>query len=564
MIRLDQIRMLIQDDDVSGDTKANDAHILNRLRKKSASVLGIRPDAIEDIRLIRHSIDARKKPELYDVYSAELKLSRDIDEKRAVRKAGRNAAVISGKESFSFPYRGRDIPDDGRPVIVGSGPAGMFCAYELAKNGFRPLVLERGGDVDERTEKVRHFWETGELDTECNVQFGEGGAGTFSDGKLTTGVKDRGGFIEEVLKVFVEHGAPSDILYEAYPHIGTDVLREVVRNIREDIIKLGGDVRFHSRVQRLVLEKNGVSGSRSITGVELSDGSMIRGRAVVLAIGHSSRDTFSELFSQDVVMSAKPFAVGVRVEHPQKLVDISQYGRERGSLPPAAYKLTARASDGRAVYTFCMCPGGQVINASSEAGAFAVNGMSCRARDGKNANSAVIAAVTPEEYGDGSPLSGLEFQRRLERRAFEAGKGKLPVQRYSDFRRMAPGEENPPGDDGEAPGEGGIMPDIMGEWTWADVRSIFPDDIGRALAEGIDSFAEKLQGFDRGDALVTGVESRTSSPVRIERTETLEAEGISGLYPCGEGAGYAGGITSAAMDGIKVALRIGMSFEECR
>ncbi len=561
MIRLDQLRILIPEE-VSEKAGDREDGLKITLIKKAASALGIRPWDIDDIRIVRHSIDARKKPVLYDVYSVNIRVTQGVDEKKVLKRAGKNARSVSGKDSFLFPYECGGISDDERPVIIGSGPAGMFCAYELALHGYRPIVLERGSDVDERTRKVENFWKTGRLDEECNVQFGEGGAGTFSDGKLTTGVKDRLGLTDEVLKVFAEHGAPGDILYEAYPHIGTDVLKSVVKNIRDDLIRLGGEVRFNTRADRLVFENEGAPGRRTVRGVELADGSTIRTGTVVLAIGHSARDTFRQLYSQGIVMSAKPFAVGVRVEHPQELIDMSQYGRKSGIPGPAPYKLACTTPEGRAVYTFCMCPGGMVVNASSEKGYLAVNGMSLRSRGGRMANSAVIAAVSPEEYGDGSALSGLEFQRKLEKRAFEEGSGRIPVQRYRDFRRKilkGAAEEVSPGGDISF---GEETPDIRGEWTYADVNSIFPEPIAYSLACGIDAFGRQIGGFDSGDTFLIGVESRTSSPVRIERDDTLMAEGTYGLYPCGEGAGYAGGITSAAMDGIRVALKIGQRFAD--
>ena len=386
------------------------------------------------------------------------------------------------------------------------------------------------------------------------MQFGEGGAGTFSDGKLNTLVKDKYGRNTEVLKTFVKHGADPAILYQAKPHIGTDVLSKVVKSMREEILRMGGEVRFHSQMTEILTE-NG-----QVTGVKVNGTEVLPCEQVVLAPGHSARDTFSMLYRKQFPMSAKPFAVGFRVEHPQSLINMSQYGAESvKGLGAAAYKVTAKTSTGRGVYSFCMCPGGYVVNASSEPGRLAVNGMSYSGRDGKNANSAIIVAVTPADYGSDHPLAGIEFQRGLEQRAYELCDGKLPVQRYGDFREKVTGEHPAETDGVQRSGPEALEPQCKGAYEWADLTGILPAECNRAFVEGMDSFDRQIHGFASPGTILTGVESRTSSPVRIERDEELQSA-IRGCYPCGEGAGYAGGITSAAMDGIRVAEQIASQF----
>lgn len=436
-----------------------------------------------------------------------------------------------------------------RPVIIGAGPAGLFCAYFLAMHGYQPVLLERGKDVDAREQDVEHFWATGELNPESNVQFGEGGAGTFSDGKLNTLVKDKDGKGRKVLEVFVECGAQEAILYENKPHIGTDVLKKVVRTMREKIISMGGEVRFQSQVTDICTE-NG-----RLKGVEINHGEILPCEAAVLAIGHSARNTFQMLYDREVPMEAKAFAVGLRVQHPQKLIDENQYGTaENPLLPAASYKLTAQTSYGRGVYSFCMCPGGYVVNASSEPGRLAVNGMSYSGRDGENANSAVIVSVTPEDFGSEHPLAGIEFQRKLEEKAYVVGGGKVPVQTYGEFKQKVCGET----ENGHM--KTPIAPCIKGQYAFSDLSSILPKECNLAFVEGMEQFGRILPGFNQPWALLAGVESRTSSPVRISRDDTGQST-VKGLYPCGEGAGYAGGITSAAMDGISIAEKIARMYQ---
>ena len=438
-------------------------------------------------------------------------------------------------------------------MIIGTGPAGLFCGYHLARMGYRPILLERGAAVDERIQDVENFWNGGELKSNSNVQFGEGGAGTFSDGKLNTLVNDKFGRNTEVLRIFVENGAPEHILYESKPHIGTDVLAKVVVNMRNAIISMGGEVRFHNLVTDVLYHEN-EDISKQLYALEIMDLSSdqkytLETENAVLAIGHSARDTFETLLNRGFKMEAKSFAIGVRMEHPQEMINESQYGKGTPAhLPAAPYKLAVNLENGRGVYTFCMCPGGYVVNASSEDGRLAVNGMSYSSRDGKNANTAVIVTVTPDDFGSDHVLSGMEFQRRLEERAYMEGQGKIPVQLFGDFKNNV---------SSDGPGE--ILPQLKGEYHWGNVRNIFPEDVAKSLEEGICLFDHKIKGYAREDAVLSGVESRTSSPVRILRNENLQSN-IGGIYPCGEGAGYAGGITSAAMDGLKVAETISHTY----
>lgn len=536
-------------------------HSDRELTEKAARTLRIRPEEIASLRVVRQSIDARKKPEIRLIYTVDVKLVGAREEK-VLLSCRKNPDVGPAPEvRYRFPEPGKEILAE-RPLIIGTGPAGLFCGYLLAKAGYRPLLLERGEDVESRTRRVEEFWKTGVLSADSNVQFGEGGAGTFSDGKLNTLVKDKDGRNTEVLKIFVENGAPEEIRYESRPHVGTDVLSRVVKHMRERILSWGGEVRFSTRVKELVIE-----GGR-VRGVVCENGERIDAGAVVLAIGHSARDTFAMLEKKGIPMEAKSFAVGFRVEHPQELINLSQYAQRRPeALPPASYKLTAKTSEGRGVYSFCMCPGGYVVNASSEPGRLAVNGMSYSGRNGKNANSAIIVSVTPQDYGAGGPLAGIQFQRMLEERAFRAAGGAVPVQRYADYA----GTER---ENGSAVAEADGMvrekrerhvpadfaPAIKGAWKFADLRDILPSSVRKAFLEGMEAFDRIIPGFADDAVCLSGVESRTSSPVRIPRDETLQSS-VRGLYPCGEGAGYAGGITSAAMDGMRVAEAIAARYQ---
>ena len=508
-------------------------HTQQELREKIERTLRIRPEELIEYSIEKQSIDARKKPQIFYVYTIHASV---LQEKKVFKKVHSKNITIVEKKVYQFPFHAESTPAD-RPVIIGSGPAGLFCAYMLAEHGFAPILLERGKAIEERKKDVDSFWETGKLNPESNVQFGEGGAGTFSDGKLNTLVKDPSGRNRKVLEIFVKEGAPEEILYVNKPHIGTDLLMNVVKNMRKTIQSNGGEVRFESKVTELCITDG------QICGVVINKEQFLPAKSVILAIGHSARDTFEMLWEKQICMEAKSFAVGVRVEHPQKLINYAQYQMELPkTLPAASYKVTAQLSNGRGVYSFCMCPGGYVVNASSEEGRLAVNGMSYHSRAGENANSAIIVTVTPKDYGSDHPLAGLEFQRKLEEKAFRLAQGKIPVQRYEDFCKNRATDSF-----------GTVHPSMKGNYAPANVREILPEIVAASIEEGIRCFDQKLQGFADPDALLSGVESRTSSPVRISRDPSTMEGSVKGLYPCGEGAGYAGGITSAAMDGIRMA-----------
>lgn len=530
MVRLQQIKLKIP-------------HTDSQLRKKVCKLLCVGEESVISYKITKRSLDARKKPELFYVYTIEVELRQEA----AVRKKLKNkehvffeekeepyCAVISGTQMLPC-----------RPTIIGTGPAGLFCGYQLAKLGYRPILLERGADVDNRIKDVENFWAGGALNTHSNVQFGEGGAGTFSDGKLNTLVHDKCGRNAEVLKIFHEFGAPEQILYDSKPHIGTDILCGIVKKMRSEIIRLGGEVHFYACVEdfKFAQEADGAKSLRAlrIRNALTGECRTLETTLAVLAVGHSARDTFKTLYRHGIQMQAKSFAVGVRMEHPQDFINKSQYGEKYNpKLPAAPYKLTTKAKDGRGVYTFCMCPGGYVVNASSEEGRLAVNGMSYSKRDGKNANSAIIVTVTPQDFHSEHPLAGMEFQRKLEEKAFLEGSGKIPVQLFEDYCNNQ-----------TSAGEKDITPQVKGAYMWANVRRVFPENIASDIEEGIWQFDRKIKGYARGGAILSGVESRTSSPIRILRDASLQSS-IKGIYPCGEGAGYAGGITSAAIDGLKV------------
>ena len=507
------------------------------LENKVCKKLRINANQINKLIIVRKSIDARKKNDIKFTYCVDVIC--DKEDKILSRVHDKDVKFEELKERE--PIVKGDLQLDSRPVVVGFGPAGIFAALTLAREGYKPIVYERGEDVDKRTETVDKFWETGELNLESNVQFGEGGAGTFSDGKLTTRIKDfRCAF---VLDELIKAGAPSEIKYESKAHVGTDLLKGVVKNIREEIKSLGGEVHFNSRVEKIDYE-NGKLKSIVVNGEEKPC------QALVLAIGHSSRDTYEMLNEKGVSMEAKAFAIGVRIEHPQEVINVSQYGEDckHDKLHAADYRLTYQSERlKRGVYSFCMCPGGVVVAAASEEGRLVSNGMSYHARDLANANSALVVTVNPDDFKGDSPLRGMEFQRHYEELAFKLGGGdyKAPVQLLGDFMN-----------DRVSTKLGRVIPSYTAGYVFKELKECLPSYVIEAIKEAVENFDRKINGYGDYDSVLTGIETRTSAPVRINRNSTLESINVEGLYPTGEGAGFAGGIISAAVDGIKVAEHI--------
>ena len=519
--------------------------------------LGLKDEYNVVYEIVKRSIDARHKPDIMYVYSVDVKrVSKNgvnMELKKLLKKKNNNI-LYTQKNIYEFPVRiskGSEISEEKRPVIIGFGPAGMFAALKLSEAGLRPVVYERGDKVEIRQQKVNSFWGGGELDTESNVQFGEGGAGTFSDGKLNTVIKDPTGRIRNVLETFVRFGADADILCSNKPHIGTDVLAVVVKNIREYCESLGAQILFRHRLEDIELEAGGI---RTVTVYDMAEDKRITRKCenVCLAIGHSARDTFEMLNSNKIIMEPKAFAVGLRIMHPQEFINNNAYGGCTYDLPAADYKVTYKSvSTGkeRGVYSFCMCPGGRVVASASEDGGVVTNGMSYFARDGKNANSALLVNVTPSDFKTDDPLAGMYFQREIEQRAFEVG-GKnynAPCQRVGDFLGT------------ESNSEYTVEPTYKPNVTWVNLDEVFPKFITDSMREGIVLMDNKLHGFADSGAVITGPETRSSSPVRIIRDKKTMQSNIKGLYPCGEGAGYAGGIMSAAVDGIKTAEMVAIN-----
>ena len=497
------------------------------IKDKISKLLHINVDEIKNLKINKKSLDARKKDNLFYVYEVDIEVE---NEKKLLRKYKSNDIFETPNEEYLFPPK-KEID---QPIIIGCGPAGLFCAYILSLQGYNPIIYERGEKVEDRVKTIEEFWNTNKLNINSNIQFGEGGAGTFSDGKLNTLTKDKFNRQKKVFEIFVENGAPEEIMYINNPHIGTDILRTVIINMRNKIISNGGKINYNSKLEDIIIENNEV---QSI----IVNGETIPCKNLILAIGHSARDTFEMLSTKDLDMSAKPFAVGVRIEHPQKLIDIHQYGEKYyKQLPPASYKLTYQTKQNRGVYSFCMCPARYVVNASSEEGLLAVNGMSNHARDTENANSALVVTISPDDFGN-NPLDGIKFQRELERKAYIEGNSLIPVQLYKDYKSNE-----------KSTSINSINVITKGSYSLGNLNNIFPSYINESLKEAIEYFNTKIEGYSNPDAILLGVESRTSSPVRIPRDENGLSK-IKGLYPCGEGCGYAGGITTAAIDGLKTA-----------
>ncbi len=530
MIQIRQIKLSVKDNE-------------DALYKKVADKLRINADEINKIEIVKKSIDARKKPNLFYSYTVHISAQ---NEDKILKKIKDEQITRVEEKRYVFPSGGQ-VELKKRPVIIGMGPAGLFCGYMLSKHGFKPIILERGKRVEDRIVDVENFWNGGALLLNSNVQFGEGGAGTFSDGKLNTLIKDKFGRSKEVLNIFVQNGAPKEILIDSKPHIGTDILAETVKNMREKMIEWGADIYYESQVTDFVIKE------KKLEQLIINDKDKIDVENVILAIGHSARDTFKVLYDREVPMDVKSFAVGMRVQHPQACIDINQYGEhyQEYDIPPASYKLTTKTSNDRGVYSFCMCPGGYVVNASSEHNALAVNGMSYHKRDSKVANSAIIITVTPDDFSSMHPLAGVEFQRELEKKAFKLGNGAIPIQYYKDFTGK-PGRDETI----KKPFE----PQIKGAYQFADLRELMTPQMNLSFIEGMEQFNHYIKGFSDDYTILAGVESRTSSPVRIKRNDDMQSD-IAGLYPCGEGAGYAGGITSAAMDGLCVAEAIARRYK---
>ena len=529
MIRINQIKIPIEHDEKA---------LINKIKKL------IKTDNFKFEKIVKLSIDARKKDELYYIYTADISTN---NEEQLVKRLRNNNINIAKDITYNFPYKIQDKQDALSPIIIGAGPAGYFCALYLARAGFKPIVIEQGKSVEERTKDVNNFWAGGEINQYSNVSFGEGGAGTFSDGKLNTGIKDKSGRIEAVINDFLNFGAPEDIAYLSKPHVGTNELKKIMRNMRNEIEILGGKVLFNTYFDNFSVINNKEINVETISTVDKSK-NCFRTKALILAIGHSSRNTFIMLNEKNVPMETKAFAIGLRIEHPRDMIDESQYGIRgvEAKLPASSYKMTYHTSKGRGVYSFCMCPGGFVVNASSDKEQCVVNGMSNHSRDEVNSNSAIVVNVTPEDflnegYDKYGVLAGMYYQIAYEKKAFDECNGKIPVQLFKDLKANQKSEEF-----------GDIKPNIKGFYDFGNLNNCLPEYVIDAIIEGINYYNTKLKGFSKDDSVLSGIESRTSSPVRINRNDDYMSN-ISGIFPCGEGAGYAGGITSAAVDGIKVA-----------
>lgn len=528
MIRVKQIKVSI------------DKNTKEEIKEKVIKKLHIPPADVLDIKIKKQSLDAREKPNLFFVYDLLVTIKH---EQKYLKKNRNKDIVLYQEETFEVKEIGSKKMNM-RPIVVGSGPAGLFCAYLLAFYGYKPIIIERGEDIEKRVKAIEQFWQTNRLNENNNVQFGLGGAGTFSDGKLNTLVKDKRHIGRKVFEIFVECGAPKEIMYVNKPHIGTDLLRKVISTLKEKIESMGGEFYFHTCLTDISIKNH------KLEKIEINNKQWFECENLILAIGHSARDTFEMLLKRNVSIQQKPFAVGIRIQHPQEMINRAQYGKtDSKELGPASYKLTYKTKSGKGVYSFCMCPGGYVINASSEQNHLAINGMSNHARDTKNANSAILVTVDKSDFGIGI-LDGMYFQRALEEKAYQVGKGNIPIQTYKDFKSNQ-----------KSTNLGKVEAIYKGSYTLTNLQEIFPENINQSLIEAIDYFDTKIKGFAREDALLAAVESRSSSPVRIKRDENYLSN-IQGIYPCGEGAGYAGGITTSAMDGIKIAEQIIKTYQK--
>lgn len=520
MIRIRQIKINI------------DYNTQENITKEIARRLKVDFKSINEYKIKKQSLDARDKNNILYVYDIDV----SIENENSVLKHNHDKFIsLSPNEKYLQPIA---TNQDIKPVIIGSGPAGLFSAYTFIEAGIKPIIVERGERIEDRVKTVEEFWVNNKLNENSNVQFGEGGAGTFSDGKLNTLVKDKLFYGKHVLETFVKFGAPEEILYSYKPHIGTDILRKVIINMREYLISKGAMFKYNSCMSDIIIENN------ILKGIIINSNEKVECDLLILAIGHSARDTFRTLHARGLNMEAKPFAVGVRIQHSQAIINESQYGNKyKYSLGAANYKLTYQSSNGHGVYTFCMCPGGYVVNASSENNRLAVNGMSNYKRDSKNSNSAIIITVNEKIYGNGL-FKGLEFQERLESLAYTLGKKNIPVQLLEDYylNKISTRFKS-------------ISPEIKGKYTFANLNELLPNELNIALKEALPNFDTKIKGFNHPDSILAGIESRTSSPIKILRDDKF-ASNILGIYPCGEGAGYAGGIQTSAIDGIKVAEAI--------
>ncbi len=541
MLRLNEIKLPLDHSD-------------SDLAEAIITKLEISADDLIDFKLHKRSYDARKKSAILLIYQLDVTLSPALEESVLEKFAKQNSVMPSPDMDYHFVAQAdADFPQKGqtRPIVIGFGPCGILAALTLAQMGLKPIVLERGQAVKQRTKDTWNLWREGKLNTESNVQFGEGGAGTFSDGKLYSQVKDKRHLGRKVLHEFVKSGAPEEILTISKPHIGTFKLVKMVENMREQIIDLGGEIRFASKVESIEREQ-AENGDGKITGILLEDGETLHSEHIILAVGHSARDTFEMLLDHGVYIEAKPFSIGFRVEHPQSVIDKARFGAEAGNpiLGAADYKLVHHCKNGRSVYSFCMCPGGTVVAAASEEGGVVTNGMSQYSRNERNANAAIVVGIDPETDYPGHPLAGIDLQRELEFAAYQLGGGeyKAPAQLVGDFLKNKP-----------STALASVEPSYTPGIALGDLSSSLPEFAIKAIREAIPAFDNQIKGFAMNDAILTGVETRSSSPISIRRDKDFQSINTQGLYPAGEGAGYAGGILSAAIDGIKVAEAVALS-----